>query len=270
VERPLVALLANLALLIGLALLVAPALVRLDRLFRPRAVGGQGAAARRRELGSIATRQSLSSWPRILAGWAAAAFIAVSLLGLSGLARVVKPVRLENGDWAALVALLTGAILLVLLGKPAIEKFHADGRELALAIFAGAALVLLFGWAARWELLDSSFSLARIWRWSALAAFTFPYFWAEETALGPPGGRNRFLLFLVMRGLVWLAQAYAVLIFWPSGLLLVLLVIGLGIVSIGQRLAADALRRGGLGLPAVALFDAILAAGTLALVLPLI
>jgi hypothetical protein len=41
------------------------------------------------------------------------------------------------------------------------------------------------------------------------------------------------------------------------------------LVSIGQRLATDALRRCGVGATAAALFDAILAAGMLALVLPL-
>lgn len=270
IGRPVVALSANLALLAGLALLVAPALEQLDRMFRPRALSGSSAAPCERQSGFYAARPSLPGWPRLVGAWAAAAFIAVSVLGLTQLARFVKPVRLENGDWTALVALLTGAILLVVLGAAAKEKFHAGGKELAVALLASAALALLFGWAARWEVLDSSFSIARIWRWSVLASCTFPYFFAEEVALGPPGGENRFLLFFAMRALIWLAEAYAVLIFWPSGLLLVLLVFGLGIVSVGQRLAADALRRRGLGLPAVALFDAILAAGTLALILPLI
>jgi hypothetical protein len=53
-------------------------------------------------------------------------------------------------------------------------------------------------------------------------------------------------------------------------LLLVLMVAEFGLVSIGQRLAADALRRRGAGPAAAALFDAILAAGMMALVLPLI
>jgi len=257
IGRPLAALLSNFALLAGMALLVVPALAALARLFRLDSAGAK-------------ETEAPLAWKRVLGFWAVAAFFGVTVAGLTRISQFVRPVQLEDGDWVALVALLTGLLLLILLGKSIGKELSANPGWLNFAIIAGLVLVALFSWAMRPELVESTLAGARLWRWAGLAGFTAPYFWAEEAALGPPGRKNRFLVFLAMRGLLFLAQVFAVLIFWPRGLLIVLLVIGLGIISIGQRLLADALRRRGAGAPAAAVLDAILAAGTLALVLPLI
>lgn len=261
IVRPVAALVSNFVLLAGMILLVAPFLWALAILFRTTP----------RSRPSVAP--SLSPARTTLLRWVVASFIAVSALGLSRLGQFVCPVHLENGNWVALVALLTGILLLVLLGNSALRQFRANARELALAAVAGALVVVLFSLAMRPELVDSALSPARLWRWAVLAVFVFPYFWAEEVALGPPSrrtaGRKRFLMFLAMRGLVGLAEVYAALVFWPKGLLIVLMAIGLALIAIGQRFASDALRRRGAGVPAAALLGAILAAGTLALILPL-
>ena len=114
-----------------------------------------------------------------------------------------------------------------------------------------------------------AFTGERIWRCAAMVGFIWPYFLVEEAVLGEPDGGGRFILFLGMRSIVWLAQLFALLVFWRWGLVLVLLGPGFAIVSVGQRFAADALRRRGAGITSTALFDAIIAAGILALVLPL-
>jgi pimeloyl-ACP methyl ester carboxylesterase len=346
--RPLAALTSNFLLLVGMALVVSSLLTFLAILFNSMHVApglspAHGAGSPR---GAATPGCAPFTWKSTLLCWAIAAYIAVSAVGLLHLARLLRPVELENGDWVALVALFTGILLLFLLGavpkrralwvgvststkfprqSGALEsvwrrvkmQFHATARELLVASISAIVVVILFSLAARPELIGSSLSFARLWRWAVLTAFTFPYFLAEEIALGPPdrgasgrgssghgfgraagapqsdrlqpprsaftgshthspspaagrAGASRFVLFLAMRGLVWSAAAYAALAFWPSALLIVLMAIGLALVAIGQRLACDALRRRGAGVPAAALLGAILAAGTLALILPLV
>ncbi len=256
IRQPLLAMLAGLALLAGLVLLVAPGETVLARMFL---VEAPAPAAPAPDFGARGA----------LVRWAIASFTAVSLLGLLRLPEYVRPVRLEDGDWAALAALLTGVLLVALMRKTTARVLQFDPRGQALAAVAGIAVVVGFALALRPEFVEASFHLARLWRWAALVGFTWPYFLAEEAALGAPDGRKRFFLFLGLRALVWLAQLFALLVFWRWGLLLVLLGFGFGAVSIGQRFAADALRRRGVSPVAAALFDAILAAGMLAVVLPL-
>jgi len=258
---PLAALFSSCALLAGMAFLVGPALTAMADLFR---------LDPSRQTTVNESRGSGVAWKTTLVQWAVAAFCAVSLVGLSRIDQFVRPTRLEDGDWTALVAFLTGLILLILLGRAVGKEWAPNPRWLNFALIAGVVLVALFSWALRPELVQSSLSGARLWRWADMAVFICPYFLAEEAALGPPGRKNRVLMFLAMRGLLFLAEVFAVLVFWPSGLLIALLAIGLGIISIGQRLAADALRRRGADVAAAAILDAILAAGTLALILPLI
>lgn len=252
--KPLVALLTTFAMLAGMVLLVAPAETMLGR-----ACGVQPASGQPGGMG----------WKTAIVFWVVASFFAVSLLGLAHAPQWVRPVRMEGGDWAALVALVTGLVLLALGRERLGAAFRAQPRALLFAALAGVAVVAAFAAALNPELVETAANGPRLWRFAVLVAFTWPYFAAEEAMLGAPGGRRRLALFLVLRGVVWLAEAFALVMFWPWGLLMVLLVAQLAIVAIGQRLAADALRRRGAGVPAAALFDAILAAGMLALILPL-
>jgi pimeloyl-ACP methyl ester carboxylesterase len=255
-SRPFGALLADLALLAGLVLLVAPAESLIARVF---SVETSGAPIDRPDFG----------WRGALGRWAIASLFAVCVLGLLRVANYVHPVRLEDGDWAALVALVTGVVLAALAPKTASRGLRIEPRSQAFAAISAVAIVAAFALALRPELVEAAFTGGRIWRWAALVGFTWPYFLVEEAVLGEPDGRGRFFLFAGMRAIVWLAQLFALLVFWQWGLVLVLLGPGFAIVSVGQRFAADALRRRGAGITSTALFDAILAAGILALVLPL-
>jgi pimeloyl-ACP methyl ester carboxylesterase len=256
VARPLAALLAELALLAGLVLLVAPAEGMFARLF---GVESSAVPAATPDFG----------WQGTLGRWALASLFAVSAIGLLRLAHSVRPVSLMDGDWAALVALVTGIVLVVLAKKTASRGLRVAPRAQAFAAVSAIAIVVAFGLALRPELVEVTFNGARIWRWAALVGFTWPYFLVEESVLGEPAGWDRFFLFVGMRSIVWLAQLFALFVFWRWGLVLVLLGPGFAILSVGQRFAADALRRRGAGITSAALFDAILAAGILALVLPL-
>ncbi len=256
VARPSGALLGDLALIVGLILLVAPIETVAAKIFsvHPRA--------------AVAAIPKLS-WRGALLRWALAAFFAVGALGLLSAPVYLHPIGLEDGDWAALVALVAGIALMVLEKQRVEAALGIDPRAQAFAGATGVFLVVIFALALRPDFLEAYFSVARIWRWVVLVGFTWPYLIAEEAVLGEPGGWGRFSLFLAMRGLLWLAQLFALLVFWRWGLLLVLTGLGFGIVSIGQRLAADALRRRGAGPTSTALFDAVVISGLLALVLPL-
>lgn len=306
VSRPLEAMLCGLALLAGLVLLVGPLETLLARIFLvpgfrknwrmlpgPAMLGAAKHAAANRKFfdrreGDQGRGPSVASpgnatqetgaarspgpgfgWRGVLLCWAVASFSAAALLALLDVTAYLRPVRLADGDWAAFAALLTGLLLVALAWRTVRHALRFDPRGQALAATAGIIVVVAFALALRPEFVETSFHFARIWRWAVLVGFTWPYFLAEEAVLGEPAGRGRFFLFLGMRGLVWLAELYVFLVFWRWGLLLVLLAIGLGAVSIGQRLAADVLRRHGASPTAAALFDAILAAAMLALVLPL-
>jgi pimeloyl-ACP methyl ester carboxylesterase len=256
VSGPFAAILAELGLLAGLALLVAPALTALSR------VCGLTPAGR---------REAGLGWRMAMARWVLACFFSVCLLGLLHAADWIRPVRMQGGDWAGLAALVTGVVLAAFAREHLRERLPArpGRRELLFAALAGVAIVGAFAFALQPELLDAAVGWSRVWRSVVLVVLLWPYFWAEEEVLGSPGRRGRFLLFLVLRGVVWLAQVFALAVFWRWGLLIFLLAAQFGVLSIGQRLAADALRRRGGGAPAAALLDAILAAGALALVLPL-
>lgn len=252
IAAPAAALLATLAFLAGLVLLVAPVETLLARICGMKPVITQPAGI---------------AWKTAVGYWTLGSFLAVSSLGLTRAAQWLRPVWLDGGDWAALVALVTGVVLLALSRRR--EAFRAQPWELLFAALAGIAILVIFAVALNPELVELADSPARLWRFFVLVPFTWPYFAAEEMILGAPRGWKRLVLFLALRAVVWLAQAFAVLVFWRWGLLMILLVLEFLIVSVGQRLAADALRRRGADVPAAALFDAILAAGMLASVLPL-
>ncbi|MDE3135330.1 MAG: alpha/beta fold hydrolase [Acidobacteriota bacterium] len=254
--RPLAALFAQFSLLAGLVLLVAPAESLFARVFSVESPIAQPAGPG-------------FGWRGALGRWALASFFAVSALGLLHVSQYVHPVGLLDGDWAAYVALLTGIVLAALAKKVVSQGLRFDPRMEAFAAISAIVIVFAFGLALRPELAEVSFNAERLWRWPALVGFIWPYFLVEEAVLGPPSGWLRFFLFVGMRAIVWLAQLFALFVFWRSGLVLVLLGPGFAIASLGQRFAADALRRRGAGITSTALFDAILAAAILALVLPL-
>ncbi len=262
---PLELLLAGVALIFGLVLLIGPWECWLARFASLPASRVSAASAE----AVAAVPEASVNWPRALLVWVIASFFAVSAVALTRAPDILRPVELADGDWAALVALVTGLVIAFLFWSRVRASLLIEPRGELVAAVAGVSIVVAFALALRPEFVEAPLMGERLWRWAILAAFTWPYFLCEEAVLGPPSGARRFALFLALRAIVWLAQAFALLVFWRWGLLLVLFVFGLGAVTIGQRMAADVLRRRGMGPVSVALFDAILAAGVLALVLPL-
>ena len=105
-----------------------------------------------------------------------------------------------------------------------------------------------------------------------MVAASLPYFVAEELALGPPAdGRRgpRFVLFLALRILLWLALMFALFAFDSQEILMLLLAVFLLAISLVQRWGADAIRERTGSPGAAALVGAILAAWFVAAVFPL-
>jgi len=101
-----------------------------------------------------------------------------------------------------------------------------------------------------------------------------PYAFAEEWALGAPRSSaidvwRRLLRALALRGILWAAMLLAFLLLHSNQILIPLLTLFLALVSVAQRLGADALRRRSGSAAAAAVFSAILAAWYIAAVFPL-
>jgi len=186
----------------------------------------------------------------------------------------LKPLHLYGTAYFASVLLLSGVPLALLLAVrrplPARAAYGAVAGA-ALAVATVLAVAGCFSWQV------SEWSIAPRWaRVPFLALALLPICYAEELALGNPlpnrplGGPRRFSLFLALRTIVWLAMLAA----WWSGaasdaLLVVIFVFFLALLSVGQRLGADALRRRTASPASAAVFSAILAAWFLAATFPL-
>jgi pimeloyl-ACP methyl ester carboxylesterase len=200
--------------------------------------------------------------------WAAAGLAAVLLLAFLH----PEPVRMFAGDYFASFAFLTGLALVALIGHDARRAWRASPAALAAALGLGCVTVVVFAGWLDWRLTEAWLIGARWWRAGVLAALCWPYFYAEEAALGPPGVPRRFprfLLFLLLRLELWLALLLAFFVLASSNVLLVLLANYFLLFSILQRLAADLFRRERPSPPAAALFDAILAGWFFATIFPL-
>jgi hypothetical protein len=109
----------------------------------------------------------------------------------------------------------------------------------------------------------------------------WPYLLAEAAALGPPGERKsptpeeagyraaRFVLFVVMRFVLWLALAFALFAFGSGQILVLLLAVFLALFAVFERLGSDAVWRRTGSASAAAFFGAILTAWFIAAVFPL-
>jgi pimeloyl-ACP methyl ester carboxylesterase len=200
--------------------------------------------------------------------WAAAALAAVLVLAFLH----PEPVRMFAGDYFASFVFLAGLALVALVGRNARRGWQGSPADLAAALGLGCLTVVVFAGWLDWRLTEAWLIPARGWRAGVLAALAWPYFYAEEAALGPPGARRgfpRFLLFLLLRLELWLALLLAFLLLAGANVLLVLLGNYFLAFSILQRLAADVLRRERDSPPAAALFDAILAGWFFATIFPL-
>lgn len=240
--------------LVGFLLLVAIVL-RPQRRTRPRS----------NPVGDFLRRRA-SLWVR----WGLALVLAVCAVGWTGADRRWAPVGLQDGDWLAWVGGLAGMFLLVSLPGDAVEGLAGDWSlaRILVAVLVAAALVAgVAGW-LRWCLLMSWSSL-RLLRLVVLAVYLFPYFLAEEAVLARESAATRRRMFWTLRGIAWLALVFSVWVFWSAGVILILLTVELALVGLLQRWVADRVLQRGWGVPAAAVVTTLLAASTVAAVLPL-
>ncbi len=181
--------------------------------------------------------------------------------------------HLYDGDYLASLLLLSGVLLLILNWKYVRANVSINISALIVAAVLAFAAFLATGAWLNWQLADLWMNAPRWLRFGALFPVCFLFCFAEEIALGPVGsGRRRttrFSIFLAMRLELWLACILAYYELDSGRALLGVLVTGLAIFSILQRLASDSLRtRTGSAL-AAALFGAILASWFIAAVFPL-
>lgn len=210
--------------------------------------------------------------------WAGAALVAVGLqykwVPLSPL------VRMYSGDYLASVLMIAGVVLLISRRRWAQHaaplQTNWDWRAVGMAAALGILTMLAFGAWLNWHITDAWLNAPRWWRFALLVPLVLPYFLAEEIALGAPQAKNpwraragRFLLFLVLRGLLWLAMIFGLVLLQSGEVLMALLVIYMAAFSIGQRMGMDAVRRRTGSAAAAAVFGAILAAWFIAAVFPI-
>ena len=217
--------------------------------------------------------QAPSKGGPLLLRWHVAALFSVCVL------KYIVPLRalrMFTGDYLASLLLLAGIVLCALTWKESKPAFAFPPRAMALAAAVGFAAFLGVGAWLNWQVTDAWMNGARWLRFGFLVPLLWPYCFAEEIALGglPKPGEHRrrivrFVFFLLLRLILWLACVFALFLF-PSGQILILLLgLYLAAFSILQRLGTDAIRRRTGSPAAAALFGAILDAWFIAVVFPL-
>jgi hypothetical protein len=189
---------------------------------------------------------------------------------------VFVPLRflhLYDGEYLASLLLISGALLLSFNWKYARANLSVHRKALLAAAVLGFAAILAVGGWSNWRLGDLWMNAPRWARFAALLPVGYVFCFAEEVTLGPVGaGKDRairFGIFLIMRIELWLACILAYFELESGRALLGVLVTGLGIFSVVQRLATDGLRLRTGSATAAAGFGAILAAWFIAAVFPL-
>lgn len=205
----------------------------------------------------------------LLAEQAVCALVAVLLLAANVPLRFL---HLYAGDYLASLLLISGVLLLLLNHRYMRANFSLDAKALLAASALGLATILGVGAWSNWQLGDLWMNAPRWARFVALLPVGFVFCFAEEVVLGPvrPGRRGfwRFAVFLAMRTELFLALLLAYYELNSGQALLGVLVTGLAIFSMLQRLSTDLLRSRS-GATAAAAFGAILAAWFIAAVFPL-
>ncbi len=206
---------------------------------------------------------------RVLVLWMVTSLLVVSL---EKFWVPLKVLRMMTGDYLASSFLLTGVVLLVFLRNEVRAALRLNTRAVALAGLLGLSTLLVFGAWLDWQLAGGGMNAPRWLRFVPVALVCWPYFAAEEVALGPPSvGRRlgRFALFLALRLELWVALLLALYVFRSGQILIVLLAIYLALLSLVQRWASDAVRRRTGSVAAAAAIGAILTAWFVAAVFPL-
>lgn len=217
------------------------------------------------------------SWQRAVFAWMAAGFFAVTAMKLIPQLNFLP---IKYGGYLASCLFLAGLALLVLLRmSPAKDGASRSSSPdwkgaSAGALLAVATMIVLGAWLIL-QLSDTWLNAPRWLRFFPAVLACLPYALAEEWALGAPSAANwrertrRYLLFGVLRLLIWLSILFALYVYASQQILLAVLVFYMGIFSLFVRLGADAVHRR-TGSPAGgAVFTAILMAWFIAAVFPI-
>lgn len=184
----------------------------------------------------------------------------------------LRMLHLYSADYLASFLSLTGLLLLVLLPREIRASFRGSAREILAAVILAVFVAVPFALWTNWQFADLWPNAPRALLILPLAAVTWPYFAAEEVALGPlcaRSGAARWLFFGAMRLVLLGALALAYFGFKNGEFLPVLMSPAFALVSLGQRAASDLLQRRAPSLAGAATLDAILAAWFLAATFPL-
>jgi pimeloyl-ACP methyl ester carboxylesterase len=197
---------------------------------------------------------------------------AVVAAGILMLGVPLHALRLYAADYLASFVVFAGLLLLALLPRAMRADAGIQSRPVLAAIVFGLVAAMAVGAALNWQVFDLWPNAPRWWRFVPLALACWPYFAAEELALGPLRVSNRsrrWGIFLGLRLELFFALALGYYGFGSGEFLPLLIAPALLILSVAQRLGGDALRRRTGSAAAAATFDAILAAWFLATVFPL-
>ncbi|MGB6546736.1 MAG: alpha/beta fold hydrolase [Candidatus Acidiferrales bacterium] len=222
---------------------------------------------------------------KAMLNWAVASVFAVALLA-------VVPhygwLGLSNGSYLTTCLLIAGVALIFLVVRRG-TKFGWSVRGVISAIILAIIFLTLSrvwlagtlgdvaGWIFRHTWLQTALHIflpttPRLLRVIPATIAVFPYFLAEETALGPrlPGANwGRFGLFVALRFELWIAMIAAVLITMNGEVLIGLLLPSFMAVSVLQHYGSEVIRRRTGSLAAASIFGAIIAAWFIVSVFPL-
>lgn len=198
-----------------------------------------------------------------------AALFSVALL-LPGVP--LRVLHLYSADYLASYLSLAGLILIALLPRSARAAFRFNGKHVVAALLLAISIACAAALWTNWQFADLWPTARRALMILPLAAITWPYFAAEETAIGPIGARStsqRWIIFVAMRIILLAALVLGFYGFANGEFLPVLMSPALALVSVGQRAASELLQRRAPALAGAATLDAILAAWFLAAVFPI-
>jgi pimeloyl-ACP methyl ester carboxylesterase len=213
--------------------------------------------------------ENVAGVPRLLLEFATGSVLSVLLLRYWN---PLKAIGLFQGDYLASVALLFGALLIVLHWSSVRAAITNSSRHLLAAGFAGIVLFLLTTAWCDLTFYEAWLTRGKWARFPFLLVVFFPYLMAEETLLGPmqPGKRGwRLALALTLRLITWGAMMGGVLFLHNGEILIGLLAGYLALFNIAQRRGMDLVRTETGSAAATALFGAILLAGFCLVIFPL-
>lgn len=189
----------------------------------------------------------------------------------------LRLVRLFEGDYLAGYLLLVGLVLCGLHWKAFINVIEFRTWAALGALLGGVILVLLFTAWFELSLSEAWLNSARWQLFPLLFISLIPGLMAEEILLGPIAAERtarsnaqRLLLATLYRLLLWLPLVFGILILHSGELLMVLLAPYFFLFSVLQRRGMDVVREVTSSAAAAALFGAILLAGFLLVIFPLV